>query len=101
MIAISIISEFARLFMLRNMIQLSIRAFLKDVYFNVIYVSLLSALIPFLLKQFFGVESIQAFIIIVVLTVLCTVAIIYFVGCNKHERKLVKAVISKVLNKIR
>jgi hypothetical protein len=48
-IFISICCEMARLYMLRGMIQLSMRSFLREVYFNVILVTIIAAVIPVIL----------------------------------------------------
>lgn len=95
MIVLSIISELARLAMLRNMINLPVRAFLKEVYYNVIIVTIIASIVPLIIKRIIGVASFISFAILVVFTVLSTAVTIYFIGCNKHDRQIIKSNISK------
>lgn len=88
-----------RLWMLRGMIGLKVRTYLKEVYFNVIIVTLLSAIVPFIIGQYWN-ESIIKFITISSIAVLCTIIIELFVGCKKDERQLVARQISEIIQKL-
>lgn len=92
----------ARLYMLRGMIGLSARKYLKHVYFNVLVVTVLSAVVPVIVSQNTG-EGFFNFILLCLLSLICSVLSIYYVGCNRHERQVivskVKALKSKLINK--
>ena len=78
----------ARLMMLRKMIGLSARNYLKKVYLNVIGVTLLSAVIPVIAVYSFE-ESFISFIVITVLSIISTALVLFYVGCTSNERVFV------------
>ena len=102
-IAISQCCLAARLYMLRGMIHLKARDYLKNVYLNVIVVTLLSAIVPVILKIFFERQNIVYFIINVLVSLISVALVEFYIGCNKHERSFVleKAVAlrSKIIKK--
>ena len=98
-IVISFISEMARLYMLRSMINLPVRFFLKKVYFNVVLVSVVAAIVPYYLHQILC-TNFFSFILICVICIICTLFSILFVGCCKQERLLIYSRITKILNKL-
>ena len=62
-IIISVVSEFARLYMLKGLIHLSVKEFLKDVYLNVIIVTVFAAVLPFILSLYMDVNFTSFFIL--------------------------------------
>lgn len=98
-IIISVVSEFARLYMLKGLIHLSVKEFLKDVYLNVIIVTVFAAVLPFILSLYMDVNF-TSFFILSIISVFSTILSVLFIGCNKDERVLVKNYITKALNKI-
>lgn len=99
-IAVSVLCEMTRLIMLRGMINLSVRAFLKNVYFNVIVVTIVSSIVPLFLMLKIGVQSLSTFMIICIVSVISAVISIYFVGCTHHDRELVKTSIKKIIHRV-
>lgn len=89
----------ARLYMLRGMIGLSIREYLSKVYFNVLIVSILSAIIPCIFK-YMECESFINFVISCFISILFTSIVIFYIGCRKYERHLIILKISKIKSKI-
>ena len=79
----------ARLLMLRKMIGLSVREYLKKVYVNTLLVSIISSIFPLLAMNEMK-ESFVNFIFLSFLAVFCTGITIYYVGCNKKERKFIQ-----------
>ena len=98
-IVISVICEMARLYMLRTMIHLSVRSFLSKVYFNVLSVTIVSAIIPYFIQQQI-IENFFTFIVLSCVSVICTLLSILFVGCSKKERLLVYEKIVSIRTKI-
>lgn len=88
----------ARLYMLRGLIGLSAIQFLKKVYFNVAIVSVLSFIVPFGLFKFFT-ESFFSFVVLTVITLICTLFVELFIGCNHKERAFIYSKISKLKEK--
>ena len=78
----------ARLFMLRRMIGLEVRVYLRKVYFNVLLVTLMALIIPALLHQYL-LESFTTFLILSVLSIPCTLLSCLYVGSTNEERMLV------------
>ena len=89
----------ARLLMLREMIGLSIRKYLKKVYINVLVVTVIAAIIPFLLAIKLE-ESFLNFVLLCFVAFICTGITIYYVGCDKTERQFVLNKLYTIKNKL-
>lgn len=89
----------ARLLMLREMIGLSVRKYMKKVYVNVLVVTVIAAVLPFLMTNVF-MESFLNFILSSLVSFICT-GIIYYIGCNKIERKFITDKLHIIIHKIR
>ena len=98
-IFISVCSEMARLYMLRSMIQLSVRSFLSSVYFNVIAVSIIAAIVPVILSGTLPL-GIVGLLISCVCCIVCTVISIFYVGFSRDERKMIVTKILVLVRKI-
>lgn len=79
----------ARLYLIRGMMKFSARKFIKSVLFNVIIVSAISSIAPFIAVQYLG-ENFIDFILISIVAVLSSTVTIYFIGCNATERLFIK-----------
>lgn len=99
-IFVSVICEMSRLVMLRSMVGLSVRSFMKDVYVNVIVVTLVSSILPYITLKCIGIDSFITFIIICIVSILSTLVTIYSVGCNRNDREFIHNGISKIIKKI-
>lgn len=81
----------ARLYFLRGMIGLSFIAYLKCVYVNVLMVTVIAFIFPALLVYWLpDSESFLSFLCSSILTVICTLVSVFYVGCNGRERKYVR-----------
>lgn len=89
----------ARLLMLRGIIGLSVRKYLKKVYANVLVVTAVSAIIPFLLA-FELEESFLNFLLLSLVALICTWITIYYVGCSKTERQFISNKLYTLRNKL-
>ena len=99
-IAISQCCLAARLVMLRGMIGLSVREYVKKVYINVLIVTVIAAILPFLLSMKLE-ESFLNFLLSCFVAFICTGMAICYVGCDKTERKFVWNKLHTIKNKIR
>ena len=97
-IIISQICLAARLAFLKHMIKLPVAVFLRDVYCNVIIVSAIAFVIPFLCHLYIG-NQILRLIVVSMISVITSGLAIYFVGCDKNEQILAKRYICKIKNK--
>lgn len=89
----------ARLILLRGMIGLSITKYLKNVYLNIIVVSIIAVILP-LISAYYIKESFSNFIFISLIAVICTLSSIYFLGCNNQEREFIHQKIGTIKSKI-
>lgn len=89
----------ARLVMLRGMIGLSVRKYMKKVYLNVLVVTIIAAILPFLLAISLE-ESFLNFVLLCFVALICTGMTIYYVGCNKTERQFVLNKLHTIKNKL-
>lgn len=98
-ICISQCCLFARLYMLREMIELSSKIFLNKVYLNVISVSIISSILPVYVSNIIP-ENFINFIFICALSLLTSSLTILYIGCNSEERALVFKKAKQLKNKI-
>lgn len=76
----------ARLVMLRTMIGLSARKYLREVYLNVIVVTISAAVLPVLASAVLQ-ESFLDFVMVTLLSLMTASISILFIGFNKNERE--------------
>ncbi len=89
----------ARLFLLRKMIGLSARLYLKEVYLNVIVVTLGSAILPISLYNLLDINYLNSCIISIV-SVISVGASSWFLGFTDSERNVFSNKILSVVNNI-
>ena len=88
----------ARLVMLRGMINLSVRTFMKEVYLNVIFVTVISMICPYILTSYVKLNNIVNFLLVCIISVTSAVVSIYVIGCNKHDKEMIHKAIAKLVN---
>lgn len=98
-IIIALISLSIRLLMLRRMVQLSIRIYFQKVFINVLFVSILSCVIPFFVKSLMY-ENLLRFIVLCSLCMVSTSLVIYRFGCTRRERLFVNNKLAQLKTKI-
>lgn len=96
-IIISVCCEMSRLYMLRTMINLPARSFLKKVYFNVLIVSIVAIMLPYCVIHNIEIDFVN-FVWTTILCIFCTLLSILYVGCNKTERLLVFKKLQQINN---
>lgn len=100
-IVISQCCLFARLIMLRKMIALKMGRYLREVYLNVVIVSVLSFAVPLLIKKYFIASAGACSLVLVsVISIVSTTFVVLCIGCNKNERVLVKNKAMLLKNKV-
>lgn len=89
---------FLRLFFLRKMVGLSMKRYLCKVCGNILFVTLVAAIIPALL--FFRMSDGWArFLIICIISILITIISIYWIGCNANERNFIREKVFRIIRK--
>lgn len=84
-IAFSVVCLGARLWLLRTMIGLSVKYYLRAVLGNILIVTVLSAIPPFLIYLYCPLDALR-FFIIVVTSIVSAISVFYYVGCSEKER---------------
>ena len=87
-----------RIVMLRKKTGLSARNFIREVYMNIIIVSVLSCIFPMLIYNVVG-DRVLRIVLVVVGSFISTSTVIYYVGCTSNERAFVKSKIRKLFKK--
>ena len=96
---VSVCCLLLRLIFLRTMVGLSVKRFMRKVCMNVLLVTFVAAIIPFLIYIQMS-DSIVRFLLICIVTVFCSSLTIYFVGCSSNERSFIKGKMLLVYQKI-
>ncbi|MEQ3237774.1 lipopolysaccharide biosynthesis protein [Bacteroides cellulosilyticus] len=87
-----------RIVMLRKKTGLSARNFIREVYMNIIIVSVLSCIFPMLIYNVVG-DRVLRIVLVVVGSFISTSTVICYVGCTSNERAFVKSKIRKLFKK--
>lgn len=89
----------SRLYLLRSMIDLSAKQFFVKVFLNIVVVSLVSSLIPYLVSEI-SQSDWSKFLTLTCTCILSTISTIYFIGCTHEEREFIrKNIKSKIIKK--
>jgi len=99
-IFIGICCLLTRIYMLRNMINLSAVEFIKKVIINISLVSFVASIIPYFAFKT-SQNSFTSFFYVTILCFVSTIISILYVGCNKAERQFVYAKVEKIFMKVR
>lgn len=97
-IIISQICLIARLWFLRYMIKLPARQFIKKVYINVLSVTII-AIVPPMICYLYIDQPIIRFFTLCIVSVISSLIAIYFIGCSREEKELIKKYISQFKHK--
>ncbi len=89
-IGMSQVCFLARVLMLRSMIRLRAGEYLRKVYLNVVMVSVLSLLLPWLLARVLPGDGFGRFVLVSAVSLLSTLLVMYHVGCSADERAFVR-----------
>lgn len=98
-IAISQCCLAARLYMLRGMISLNIKSYLRNVYFNVVVVTVVSMIIPSILAHHLT-ESFVSLVVISIISLLCIILTELYVGCKSDERTFIYSKVSSITHRM-
>ena len=93
-IVVGVACLIARLCFLRKTILLPVGDYLYQVVFNTAFVTLLSSVLPYLCSRFITNVWFNFFGVCIV-SVISSLVVIYFVGCNRLERQLVVGLLLK------
>lgn len=89
----------ARLYMLRGMIGLSIKSYLRNVYLKVIVVTIISMIIPSILAYYLN-ESFVSLVVISIISLISTLLAELYVGCKSKERAFIYSKVSNITHRL-
>lgn len=81
------------------MIHLSVMVYIKKVYFNVIIVTVISAIVPLIVAEYLE-ESFINFIFLSLISVVSVFITVFYVGCNVGERMFILSKIKAAKQRI-
>lgn len=96
-LAFAVICMFLRIFVLRNIAQLQVGAFIKSCILRIIVVAVVALVLPLCIYMASPI-NVWTFILVVIVSVLSTLASGYYIGLNKNERMVVVAKIKERLH---
>lgn len=97
-VILSAITNVVCAFFLKRRIQYSIRKFVGDVCLRFVMVFIASSIVPYLLMQRLE-HGWLSFIVVIIVTFICTATSIAYIGCSRQERQLVKAKVATYIKK--
>lgn len=89
----------ARLIMLRGLIGLKARAFMKSVCLNVLLVFVLSSILPFLISRLMP-EGLACFAVVTFSSLTFTAVAVLWIGCSAEERVFVFSKVRQIKQKL-
>jgi len=95
-ISLSLICLLARLLLLRNMIDLDVRAYLTNVILNVCFVTICAVIPPCIMLYWYPNVSIMPFLCFLCSFFTASISV-FFVGCSKEERLFIKSMVCGLL----
>ncbi len=98
-ISLSLVCLLARLMMLKTMIGFSPANYATKVLFPVIKVFVIASIIPLFLSHNLD-DNFSNFLINCIISCICSISTIYFIGCNSYERNLIKTKTQFLIKKL-
>lgn len=89
-----------RIVLVKPLIGLSIKNYLKNVILPVIIIIVLSPVIPVIIKMYFLSEGIYGFIAVIIGSTFSSIITVWCFGFNRFERKRIKEIILNQIKKV-
>lgn len=98
-ITIEAFALLSRLFILKNLVQLKIKIFLKKVVAQTIFASIIASLFPIIISHCLD-ETLMEILIIFIVSFTSSIAIIYSIGLTKNEKQYLNTILRQLKSKI-
>lgn len=98
MVVVDVIAVFARMFMAKNIFELSIQTYLWEVIIKTMLVTVVALIVPLLLRIYLN-ENIVRFFIVVAISLLSTTLSVLYVGCTPSERSALLCKVYSIIKK--
>jgi len=99
-VTISITALFARLLILKNLVNLYVVEFIKKVFFKSFIVSIISLLPPLMINASIDISLIRLFIVGFI-SIITTLGSIYLIGLDKKEKLYIRKIVTNTYYKIK
>lgn len=100
LLALDIVRQCVALFVVKTIVnEFSLKTYLQNVILPLILVASVAIVFPAIAHHYMQ-EGALRFLIVLVLSILSVASCIYMIGLNNSEKKLVKTILSKFINKI-
>lgn len=90
---------FARLYLLKRMINFPVKSFVTEVVFPLIYITVLILPLPLAIRHIMDGNGVIDFITTSAVAVVSVMAMIYLIGLTKEEKNIIHNIIKKILRK--
>lgn len=97
-IATSFMCEMLRLGMLKKMVGLPVKSFMLTVYLKSVFVAVVAAIIPWVIKAHFE-NTFSSFVILSMVSVGCAAFTAFFIGCSQNDRVFILNQVKKAKSK--
>lgn len=89
----------SRMYMLRPLIGLKVRSYLRNVYLNIVFVSIVSLIIPSITVSSMS-ECFLRFVIVALVSFISACVSVIYIGCTKGERTFILSKVSAMKKRI-
>ncbi len=93
------VAYITRIFIIRPLIDLRVRSFVKEVILRCILVSVVAAVLP-MIVHFFMPQTVLVSLVVIVLSVVCAALSAFYLGLDRHEREVVIVKVQSIFLKI-
>lgn len=98
-LVVTFAAQIVMLFIIRPLIQLSLREYFTEVFFKPGLVSILAVIPAYITYHFLPVNILTLFVVCVV-SVIFTALFVYFLGLNRSEKEMAIAYVKPLIKKI-
>ena len=97
LISLYSLAHFLRLWVVHNLVGMSIKKYLREVLFVIVMVGLIALILPVSLMYYLKDDNLYRFIVVSLGCGFSVLSTIYFIGLKKNERKIVFNFAKKIL----
>lgn len=88
------VAQFVRIYIVKNIINISVFIYIKEVLLPIIFVVIISSLTTFFINRFGDLDIVDIFCKII-FELICTLVVVFLIGMSKQERSLICTYIRK------
>lgn len=100
-LSMAVCAQIARAWMLRPMINFSIKRYVMHVIVRICVVGVGSSVIPFFIYTYLPKNTLSSFLAVCTVAVLCVLITVYTIGIDKTERDLCNKKILQIIKKVK